>query len=503
MRQTELGQPISRAGRLSTSAAWNLLGYLVPIIVALASVPTLVHGLGSARFGVLSLAWVLIGSFSLFDLGLGRALTQLVASALGRGEVRGLGPLVWTSLLAMLAFGAVGTVAISASSPWLIHSWLRLPPSLQSESLMSFYLLAVAVPVVMVTSGLRGVLEAQQRFGLSNLVRIPLGVFTFAGPLLALPFTKSIAVVVLILLLGRIIAAGAYLVLCLWCTPFLGRQFRPRFSEVGQLLRQGAWMSISNFISPIMVYTDRFVIASLISVAAVAYYALPYDVVLRILVIPGAIAAVMFPAFASSFIHDPARTTALFVRGAKYLFLLLFPLALLTVTFAGDGLRVWLGADFARHSTVVLKWLVVGVFFNGLAQMPFTLIQGVGRSDLTAKLHLAELPIYLSLLWWLIAHAGIEGAAMTWALRSLVDMVLLFALSVRILGGRRGLAARMAGLLGAAIALFIAAALLRFDFTLKALLVALVLAGFLLGAWFLLLSEEERQTTARLVHKSA
>src|SRR4051812_26259804 len=61
------------------NAGWNLLGNLMPMLAGLVAVPFLVHQLGAERFGLLSLGWVLIGYFGLFDFGLGRALTKMVA----------------------------------------------------------------------------------------------------------------------------------------------------------------------------------------------------------------------------------------------------------------------------------------------------------------------------------------------------------------------------------------------------------------------------------------
>ena len=58
---------------------FNLAGNIAPLLVGVASIPFLIKGMGTDRFGVLTIAWMLIGYFSLFDMGLGRALTQLVA----------------------------------------------------------------------------------------------------------------------------------------------------------------------------------------------------------------------------------------------------------------------------------------------------------------------------------------------------------------------------------------------------------------------------------------
>ena len=72
--------------RLARNVVWNLLGTGAPLLVAIVAIPLLIQGLGTARFGVLTLAWLVVGYFSLFDLGLGRALTKLVAEKLGKGQ---------------------------------------------------------------------------------------------------------------------------------------------------------------------------------------------------------------------------------------------------------------------------------------------------------------------------------------------------------------------------------------------------------------------------------
>jgi O-antigen/teichoic acid export membrane protein len=56
-------------------------------------------------------------------------------------------------------------------------------------------------------------------------------------------------------------------------------------------------MTVSNVVSPLMVYVDRFLIGAFLSISAVAYYVTPHEVVTKLLVLPGAVAAVFFPAF--------------------------------------------------------------------------------------------------------------------------------------------------------------------------------------------------------------
>src|SRR5947207_671247 len=303
------------SGRLlARNAVWNLLGNGAPMVVAVVCIPILIRGLGKERFGVLTLAWALIGYASLFDLGLGRALTQLVARKLGAGEEREIPSLARTSLLLMLLLGFAGTAAVLLISPWLVHRALNVPGALQAETLQSFRFLGLSIPFVITTAGLRGLLEAHQRFGLISVLRIPMGVFTFAGPLLVLPFSRSVVPVVATLVAGRIAAWAAHLLVCLRVLPELGRSIAWERTAAGPLLRFGGWMTVTNVVSPLMVTLDRFLIGALASMTAVAYYATPYEVVTKFWLLPGALMGVMFPAFSTGFAQDPERTALLFGR---------------------------------------------------------------------------------------------------------------------------------------------------------------------------------------------
>src|SRR5579859_3080677 len=285
---------------LARNSAWNIAGQLLPMAVALVAIPPIVKGLGVPRFGVLSLAWIVLGYFGLFDLGVGRALTKLIADKLGGGDEESIPPLAWTSLLLIFALGVMGGALLAALSPWLVYRVLKISSDLQVETLRTFYLLALAIPTVTLTSGFRGILEALHRFRVLNMVRIPLSVFSFAGALLVLPFSHSLVWVTAVLITGRVIGGVVHLLVCLHALPSLRHHFAIHRGVIGPALRFGGWMTVTNIIGPLMVYLDRFVITALLSVSVLAYYTAPFDMVTRLLVVAGAIAGVLFPAFAVS-----------------------------------------------------------------------------------------------------------------------------------------------------------------------------------------------------------
>jgi len=475
---------------IARSTLWNLLGQILPAVVALFAIPWLVKGLGTDRFGILTLAWTLIGYFSLFDFGLGRALTQFVSERIGQSREDEVPDIVWAATYVMALVGVLAGAAMALSSPWLVGRALRVPPSMQQETLYALFVLAGAIPIVTAHAGLRGVLEASLRFDLTNAVRIPLGVLTFVGPLCVLPFSRSLWVVVAVLALARAAAFLAQLVLCMQTVPGLRRSTRPRFRAVVPLLRFGSWMTLSNVVSPLMVSLDRFVIGGVISMTAVAYYSTPYEAVTKLLLIPAALVGVLFPAFSRSFVQDRARTLQLFRRGVKLLALALFPLCLLTVTFAREALTIWLGRDFADKSTLVLQLLAIGVFVNGIANVPFALIQGIGRPDTTAKLHLLELPVYLTTLWWLVHMWGIVGAAVAWLGRVALDALLLFIVAERSLG--MGTATGRLLLTLATVLLGLAVGADTMSLVPRILVTALALSAFGVIGWSWILARDDR-----------
>src|SRR5689334_19153014 len=199
MENDSLTQPVAAAesapqgssndltgGRLlARNTLLNLVGQAIPFLVGVVTIPYVVHGIGTERFGILSLAWVLLGYFSLFDLGLGRATTKFISESLGRNEVDDLPKVVWTSVGFQLGIGAAGSVLVAAFVPLLADRVLKISPAYLHETKVSFLILAASLPVVLGSAALRSALESSQRFDLVNYIRVPANISVFVLPAIA------------------------------------------------------------------------------------------------------------------------------------------------------------------------------------------------------------------------------------------------------------------------------------------------------------------------------
>jgi O-antigen/teichoic acid export membrane protein len=501
MNESDAGLRASVRGQtVAASSLWNLLGQVIPMVPAVFCIPFLVRGLGVERFGILTLIWVVIGYLGLFDLGLGRSLTKLIAEMTGHKSSEEISRLVWTGLFLLFLLGLLGAVVLASFSPWLAGKMLSISYPLQAETVGSLRLLALGLPAVFLGGGFKGILEAGGRFGLTNAVRIPMGVFSFVGPLIALQFSSRLTTVTAVLVTGRVVTSIALLALCLVATPALRRMPVLDLSLARPLLRLGGWMTVSNVVGPFMVSLDRFMIGMVASTAVVAYYTTPFEVVSKLLVVPGALAAVLFPLFSRHYLASRQRVLDLFCKGVKYILLILFPATLVLVAMAHEGLNVWVGPVFARNSALVLQCLCVGMLLNAQAQIAFALVQGAGKPELTATLHLVELPFYLVGLRLLVGAYGVIGAALAWVMRAVFDTAVLFALVGRLLPEGRRRIWHLAGACTAGCVTLGAAMLLTGTRSRIVFLVA-VLGVSAAITWLWVLTPEERDRLARPIQE--
>jgi O-antigen/teichoic acid export membrane protein len=411
--------------QVARNAFWNLAGALAAVAVGLIALPVLLHALGSDRLGVFTLALGLIGFTGLLDLGLGRALTQGVSSALGRNRSRdSVAALVWYILRLLVAFGVAWSVVLWILAPLVTRGLFNLQGELMVETIAGLRWVALSMPFSLVATGAMGALEGLQRFRQVSTQRTVLNALQFGLPTLVALWRPDVGLVI-----GGL-AASRVLGMFLWLNTLRRALPKPRDlshspDDLRHLLRFGGWLSVSNLIGPLMVYADRFYLATLFSPATVAIYTVPYDALSRMTYIPNTAIGAMFPALAEAQ-TQPVSTAPLLRTATAALVALMLPPMLLAMVFVKPLLSLWLGKVFALSTLSVFRILMLGVFANSVAQVPYALLQAHGRSDVTAKLHLIELPPFVCLLIWAVSSYGVTGAALSWTLRVILDASLLY-----------------------------------------------------------------------------
>lgn len=398
--------------KLWKDTLWNLLGLLVPTLVAMPAMAIMARLLGVERFGLFMLAFALLGYASIFDGGITRAIIRSVA--LNRGNIEKNREIMGTALWTVLFFSAVACslVCLGAES---IVDWMNVTPSETKDTKSAFVITAFIIPPTLIGMILFSYLEGTQQFARLNFYKTIAGSLVASFPALTLFIEPTLTNSLLGLLVARLLTiALAYFA----CIRDLGRYFFLfRLEVLRDLFSFGGWVTLSNIISPIMAYFDRFILSHFLGAQHVAFYTAPAEVIARISIIPGALARTIFPLFSG----DLRQSSAVAADAYKGLLLAISVIALPIFIAAEPLLGLWLG-DSCRHGSAgVLRILIIGFFFNALAQIPFARLQAHGKAKLTATLHVVELVPYLLILTVLVYYYGIYGAATAWSVRVIAD----------------------------------------------------------------------------------
>lgn len=398
------------------NSLWNVLGLVIPSLVAIPSMAIMARVMGVEKFGLFMLAFAVLGYAGIFDGGLTRAVIRAVAMHHTDREHNR--RVVGSASCAVLALSLVAAILLYRYAPQITHL-LNVSDAARGDALASFRLLAFIIPPYLLALIWFAYPEGQQRFAQLNMLKVVTGTLVALLPALAVLIRPSLLYAIAGLAVARLITlAVAYIP----CHRDLGaRLLNFHFSTFKDLLRFGGWITVSNIISPLMVYADRFILSNIVGASRVAFYTAPAEAVARMSIIPGAVARTIFPLF-SAMQGDATPTARTAFRG---LLGVCVAVALPVFVFAEPILTLWLGEPYGVESAPILQILLIGFVFNAIAQVPYSRLQAAGLARVTAMIHLGELLPYLVVLIVLMQGYGVPGAAIAWTLRVSADFLVL------------------------------------------------------------------------------
>jgi len=406
---------------LRKNTFWNLLGGGLPLLAAALCIPFCLNRLGSEAFGVLTLIWALIGYFSLFDLGVGRALTYDISRLRSNDQELQIPGVLRAGLLLTLLTGILGALAMYLIAPSLAYDWLKISPALVSDTEHAFKLTAWGVIFTTIASGLRGAQEGLEQFKIVNTNKAILGIATFSLPALSVYLHGPILYPIVLYLIG---ARSVALFINLYqLRKYLSvTQFGNFFIYIKSLYSFGVWMTITGIVGPLMVYGDRFFVGTVISVGLLPLYAIPQEGLQRLLLIPTSFCSALLPKLAGL---NSGERNLLYKKSFKHVAWTMLVVIALSALVAYPVLSIWLGAEFAKQSLLIVYILAVGIWLNSMALVPYTFLHAMGNTKITAIFHMIELVLYGIVLYYLVHFLGLTGAALAWVFRVALDLFLL------------------------------------------------------------------------------
>ena len=378
--------------------------------------------MGTDRYGVLAIAWLLLGYFGLFDLGLGRATTYSIA-ALKDAPAQDRADVFWTAVVTNIVMGAVGALVLGAAAAFFFDEIFKVDPKLRPEIMASVPYLALAVPIATMTGVLTGALQARERFLETNMISVlSTSLFQVLPIIVALIYGSNLSGLLIASIAARLIAIAV-----MWwrCHVFITRGQKIRYdrAQIKELLGYGGWVTVTGLFGPILVILDRFAIGAVLGAHAVTIYTVPFQLAQRITIFPNALVNAVFPRMP---VANAEERNAMNEKAIRVLLSAISLPILGAIYILHPFLDLWVGKEIGRQAADVGTLIVFGYWANAFAVVPYSWMQGAGRPDLVTKVLLIQIPPYLALLYFGMKQFGLIGCAAVFAFRCSVDFVLMW-----------------------------------------------------------------------------
>lgn len=437
--------------RLVRNAAANLLGALVPAIVALGTVPLVVRGLGDAGYGLYSLVTAIVGYFAVIDINVTAGSVKYIAGFYARRDQDRISETVCFGLGVYALLGLVGGLGLFFGAQMLVTDVFTVPAALAEEAEATLRLAALGFFLGQLQSYLQSVPQSLMRYDIAGRIEM---LFGTGVPLL------TVAVLMLghglfeVILLRVAASAVNCLILWRWIRRLLpGLAWRaPGAVLRRELLGFSAYAFLSRFATLSYAYADKLIIGALVGVTGLAYFTVASTLANRVLGLSYRLSGVFFPAASALAARgELERLNRLYLKASRYVVFINASALVLVVVFAYQILYYWMDPAFARAGQMVLAVMALSQFIDSLTSLPSLVNDGMGHPRYSGMFALARAAFGLLVVYLGVAGWGIDGAAWGHLLASvLLSAAFLAAVHGRTVPARLGELARRAYLPSAA-----------------------------------------------------
>jgi O-antigen/teichoic acid export membrane protein len=406
--------------QLARNAFSNLLGALVPALVALGTVPLVVKGLGDAGYGVYSLVTAIVGYFAVIDINVTASSVKFIAQFNARKDGASIGETVSFGIMVYALLGAVGALGIYGGASYLVTRVFSVPPALVAEAVATLKLAALGFFIGQLQNYLQSVPQSLMRFDVSSRIEMLFG--TVVPLLTVLVLLRGYGLFEVILL--RVVASAVHC-LVLWRSivrllPGLALR-RPGRAIRRQLLGFSAWSFLNRFASLSNAYADKLIIGALAGVTALAWFTVASTLASRVLGLTYRLSGVFFPAASAlSASGELARLDQLYLKATRYVVFLNAAILVLVAVFAYKILLYWMNPDYARNGALVLAVMAISQFVDSLTSLPSLVNDGMGHPRVSGIFALVRAGAGVLIVYAGVAGWGITGAAWGHLLASLL-----------------------------------------------------------------------------------
>lgn len=394
------------------NASFSTIEYIITPLLYIISTPFLVHRLGINHYGIWMLANSVAGVVGVLNFGLSEATVKYVSMYRGRRDEDGVVRCILSTFTLYFFLAILMGVICWILAPFLVKRIFKISEEDFTVAIWAMKFAGIVLGLRTVGSVFLSALRGFERYDLTSKINIgTLSLMTLSSVTLVF-FGYGIEIV----LFGMIIVSCLSLFVSIIVMKQLveGLNIRLNFdiSSTKEIFSFGLFSWLQGVAATMFSQADRLIIGSLLGTSAIAYYSVSINVAQQVHAAVGASTAFIFPLVSSEKEKkDGINLKKLFNK--SFLFTIIVSLSiLLPLLFGGNlFLRIWMGADFAANSYILMSILLCAYFLLALNVIPHYFLLGFGEIRFVSMTNITGGVLSLIGMVFFIPLLGMNGAA--------------------------------------------------------------------------------------------
>lgn len=382
--------------------------FILPLGLSFVATPIIIANLGLENYGIFMLVLGFVGFSGIFSFS--RAITKYIAEFRSQGKNEKIPDIISAAFFVNLIIGFVCILVIWQTADWLVSDVLKIDAAAHNQVVIALLLVSLIIFLAMLTQIWTAILQGIHRFDVYSKIFNLNNIAVLSGNI----WLASYGFGMLSLLVWNLTIGAIICLIFAKSTKRLLPEFKLSLSVHPKTLKLLAGFSAGNIVyqllSSLFLFFERGWITRYFGAENLTYYVVPMTVALYI---PGFITSLMLVIFplASELKDNKEKLLRLYLTATKTVCFFVIFLAATLMVESKFFLTLWLGAEFADKTVLLLIIHTITFSLVAIASVSWQMTEGLGYPNYNCFLAVICYSISIILMIGLTESYGNQGVA--------------------------------------------------------------------------------------------
>lgn len=420
--------------QLIKNSVFNIIGWVINILIGIITVPIFINKLNPELYGVLVLLLSLLGYYGLMDLGLGQAVIKFVAEYEAKKDFSSIYKYIFTATFFNIILGIIGTFVLIYFSENLLIL-LNVPSKYIPMSLIAVRVFSVGFFFSLLSTTFSSVFQGFQQYKITTLINMIINILIYLVSILGLYYGGGLIFLSIVFSFSYFLSFFIYFILLLTKHPTILKKIEFNYNALKKLFSFSVFYFMSKILNTFSNYFIQFLISFILNPLAVTYYSVPRKLVTSFSAFVGSGSAVLFPKVSElSSRNKNEEIIKLYYQSCKLISILSFPIFFMFLLFSKEILTIWIGNELAKKTYIIMSLMSLQTLIGVLTIVPNNYLLGLGETKIQGYFSLIttiSLVIFMPLLTYFL---HVEGTILSLIISSIPGIILINYLNKSLLG---------------------------------------------------------------------